>query len=362
MSLLASESVEHVPEEVLGLFLPIVLGFYRPEFLLLTTPNYLYNELFSPPGVPNETGYPDPTGNTTRIFRHSDHKREWTPTEWRKWCERGALAYGYEIQLGSIGWLGRPDPYQREAHEGGTLTAVFRRADDRVRALPTSSHSLDVSLHHVELTISQPQRDNFDRSELLPGSVPHRLIADHIHTAHASAGMPQAAEDILERVRDVFRVSPDNELSLEFIWLVNDVDVACGGVPRALVNALLSSPPVPTPEPTINGEAGPTGGTELEWEITQGSQSDLLTWIVLWRRWIPPTDLSSGPDNGTWDGTIEEDEYEWPADHNGSANSGFDEWPNWHTDVPARANDWGSSAQEETHANEWSSVDADPNV
>src|ERR1700761_123663 len=38
--------IEHLPEEVLITFAPILLGNYAPRLLLLTTPSYDFNECF----------------------------------------------------------------------------------------------------------------------------------------------------------------------------------------------------------------------------------------------------------------------------------------------------------------------------
>ena len=65
-----SLSIEHLTPELLPLFAPIILGHYRPRLLLLTTPNYAYNQRFSPPGKYSRKGHPDPTGRTSRVFRY----------------------------------------------------------------------------------------------------------------------------------------------------------------------------------------------------------------------------------------------------------------------------------------------------
>jgi hypothetical protein len=288
---------------VLGLFLPLVLGYYRPEYLLLTTPNYLFNELFSAPANPAPImnsdasvfiGFPDPTGKTSRIFRHPDHKREWTPTEWHEWCEEGARKHGYSVELSSVGWLGRPDPFGREVERGhgGSLTAVFRRTEERERVLPASfTRAMGDSV-----CASAPSATH-----------KHTLVAENLHTPHPDAGSPLPASHILSYVRGVFSQSPEHELPLNMIWLSNRIDVACGGSPRVLLDAFLTN------------ESQPEGRhEECEWVITQGSSSDLLSWFVLWRKWTQPPPLEGDTDvwaaeeaGGPLNGTTEEDEYEW---------------------------------------------------
>lgn len=293
--------------DVLELFLPLVLGYYRPEYLLLTTPNYLFNELFSAPA--NSTpimspdasvfiGFPDPTGTTSRIFRHPDHKREWTPTEWREWCEEGARKHGYSVEVSSVGWLGRPDPFGREVEggHGGSLTAVFHRIEERERGFPANFTRAVGDSVCASAPASQPSTAH-----------KHTLVAENLHTPHPDAGLPLPASRILSYVRDVFSQSPDNELPLDMIWLSNRIDVACGGSPRVLLDAFLTSESQPEDQ-----------HEECEWVITQGSSSDLLSWFVLWRRWTQPPLLEGNTD--VWateeagdplDETTEEDEYGW---------------------------------------------------
>ncbi|KAF8307327.1 hypothetical protein DL93DRAFT_2088050 [Clavulina sp. PMI_390] len=285
----STEVVEHIPENVLQLFLPLVLGYYRPAYLLLTTPNYLYNELFSPPGVPNETGYPDPTGKTDRVFRHFDHDREWTPSEWKEWCEAGAAPHGYDVEVDSIGYLGRPDPNGRSVEGGGTLTAVFRRRDPdaQQRIVPKELLERPMEALH-KASLSPPQ---------------HELLAEFVLPAHPSSGIAQPAEQILEKAREVFTISPQDTMALDELWRLNDVAVACGGMPRALIDAFVLNVPGPS--------------SELEWEMMQGSATDLLSWLVTWKKWVEPKFVEfSADDDGNarepWDGEVGDDEYDWP--------------------------------------------------
>ncbi|KAF9509810.1 hypothetical protein BS47DRAFT_1332094 [Hydnum rufescens UP504] len=269
----ATEVVEHLPSEILDQFFPVILGYYRPPLLLLTTPNYDFNALFTAPGH-TRSGYPDPTGDTHRIFRHDDHKREWTVSEWRTWCETGAYTYGYEIEVGALGVPIEDDPFGRTAFEVGkaSLTAVFRRLDDRPRVRP----------------VVQSQSGGSGSS-----GVKHVLVAEHIHHAHSGAGQPMEAEEIRNRVKAVLSTHTTNELDVESIWISRDVDVACGGSVPALISALLQSDP---------------DGSEPEWEITEGGR-DMLNWLVLWKNWVMPKEEDS---RGMWDqGGSEDEELDW---------------------------------------------------
>lgn len=60
---------------MLDSFLGLTLGVYHPEILIVTTPNCEYN-----------VNFPDLKYNTPEsIFRHDDHKFEWTRKEFEFW-------------------------------------------------------------------------------------------------------------------------------------------------------------------------------------------------------------------------------------------------------------------------------------
>lgn len=72
--IVASELLEHLDEETLQHFAPVVLGRYAPKLLIVTTPNFDFNRHFEAHGKAH--GFEDPTGRTTRRFRHDDHQFE----------------------------------------------------------------------------------------------------------------------------------------------------------------------------------------------------------------------------------------------------------------------------------------------
>ncbi|KAJ1024150.1 hypothetical protein NDA16_002989 [Ustilago loliicola] len=98
----ATEVIEHLDEPALQNFAPTVFGKYRPRIVLITTPNYCFNDNFGE-DLSTRPGFPDPTGRTDRVFRHEDHKFEFTPDEFKKWCETIADDFGYEVTIAGIG-------------------------------------------------------------------------------------------------------------------------------------------------------------------------------------------------------------------------------------------------------------------
>lgn len=74
-AIVCSEVIEHLPPHVLRNFLSITLGHYAPRILLVTTPNAEYNVHF------DALNY----GKPNAVFRHDDHKFEWTRKEFQEW-------------------------------------------------------------------------------------------------------------------------------------------------------------------------------------------------------------------------------------------------------------------------------------
>lgn len=205
-------------------------------------------------------------------------------SEWKEWCEEGARVWGYElVECGSVGFLGRRDPYGRSttAEGGGTLTAVFRRIETRDRVVYPPLRLIAPTQH------TPPAQ--------------HKLIATHNHPTHPLSGKPSPPSIVLECIRSTFSTSPENELRLDELWLSNGLDAKCGGMTRALIDALLLPPPPSPPgaSPSTSSSSTPsmqstsTTPPELEWEITQGNPADPLTWLLKWMKWAPPPTSSS---------------------------------------------------------------------
>ncbi|EKM58234.1 uncharacterized protein PHACADRAFT_116997, partial [Phanerochaete carnosa HHB-10118-sp] len=118
--IISTEVIEHLPEGVLPEFAPMLLGVYHPHLLLITTPSYDYNARFTAPDAPPSArrGFPDPTGRTNRIFRHHDHKFEWTVQEFRVWCEAAAREWGYDVTVSGVGRAQEKDKWGRDDELG----------------------------------------------------------------------------------------------------------------------------------------------------------------------------------------------------------------------------------------------------
>jgi 3' terminal RNA ribose 2'-O-methyltransferase Hen1 len=83
------EVIEHLDPPRLAAFERVIFEFARPQMVILTTPNREYNVRF-------ETL---PAGK----FRHSDHRFEWTRSEFQTWAVSIAERFGYEVRFLPIG-------------------------------------------------------------------------------------------------------------------------------------------------------------------------------------------------------------------------------------------------------------------
>mgnify|MGYP005862306415 CR=1 FL=1 len=101
------ETIEHVRPEQLSKVELAVFGQYRPDCLLMTTPNREYNPLL---------------GQAPGELRDPDHKFEWDRVKFQRWARGVADRNGYDVEFGGIGEF-VPDA----GHP--TQTAFFTRKD-----------------------------------------------------------------------------------------------------------------------------------------------------------------------------------------------------------------------------------------
>lgn len=105
---LLMEVIEHLDADRLPDLVSAVFGHACPRRVLVTTPNAEYNAVWdSLPGG---------------VFRHDDHRFEWTRAQFETWAESVATRFGYAVTFSGIGEV---DPQGRGTP---TQTAVFDRA------------------------------------------------------------------------------------------------------------------------------------------------------------------------------------------------------------------------------------------
>ena len=235
--------VEHLPDDVLLEFCPMILGRYSPRLFLLTTPCYDFNQLFTPPAnlqpqdlspdssvharsppIVREGGFLDPTGRTTRVFRHSDHKFEWTRDEFTRWCTSQAEQWGYDVECGGLGRAMDADPWGRDlaphSADGGahphplraTSTAVFRRRADRAHAGPETNTTTTTTAHERILALA--------------------------HAAHPASNRPKPPSEIRAAVQACLRSAGAGAAEVADLWVDDALACACGGTLEALFAAV----------------------------------------------------------------------------------------------------------------------------
>ncbi|KZT52211.1 hypothetical protein CALCODRAFT_441923 [Calocera cornea HHB12733] len=319
--MVAMEVIEHLPEDVLPHFAPMILGCYKPKCLLVTTPNFSFNVLFTKPGCVDPGAFPDPTGRTNRHFRHDDHKFEWTEDEFRQWCEDAATAFGYDVEVGGVGEPIADDPYGRPA-PFASQTAVFRRKD------PLSKHP-------------RPAPSVRDIA-----AAPHILTACHIHEAHPSAGIRQPLHEIRRRICEALDESQYGDTTIRELWNDWKIPFMCGGSLACLLETIQE------------------GGSDWEVKATDESRRNRTATEVIWKAFVPKVSTEPEYDHESSDvSEIDVDPYDseehdekWPAPHNTSvALTESNDW-GWGADtagVPesggwGAAQDWGTDIDDTT--------------
>jgi small RNA 2'-O-methyltransferase len=187
---------------------------------LFTTPSYDFNARFRPPGD-EDWGFPDPTGRTTRIFRHPDHKFEWTVDECVEWCKVAAEQWGYEVVVDGVGRSLTKDPWGRE---GDTIRAsqviTFRRreGDEWVRKRASK---------YAEWASR--------RKEPIP---PHELLATHRFEAHAGAEKPASRQEIIAAVKTTIQEIGTQVVTIFELWREDSISTICAGWMEVLLDIL----------------------------------------------------------------------------------------------------------------------------
>lgn len=218
--IVATEVIEHLPEDVLTSFAPILLGNYAPRLLLLTTPSYEFNTCFSAPGD-HKWGFPDPSLRTDRVFRHHDHRFEWTVDECVAWCRAAAEDWGYEVIIDGIGRSTTKDPWGRDGDKVRASQAVtFRRREGSEWAARRATRYAGWAAERVE------------------GGQPHKLLGTHNYPAHATAEKPASREDIVAAIKIAVQTIGAANVTIFELWREEAISSACGGWLEVLIDVV----------------------------------------------------------------------------------------------------------------------------
>ena len=85
------EVIEHLELDRLPALERVIFEYARPKTVIVTTPNRDYNAKFA--------------NLAAGKLRHSDHRFEWTRTEFATWCTQVAERFGYQVNIQPIGAL-----------------------------------------------------------------------------------------------------------------------------------------------------------------------------------------------------------------------------------------------------------------
>ncbi|KAF8273287.1 hypothetical protein EI94DRAFT_1716305 [Lactarius quietus] len=218
--LMHGSRIEHLSDDVLTSFAPMLLGNYAPRLLLLTTPCYDFNSCFSAPGD-FKWGYPDPTMRTDRLFRHENHKFEWTVDECVEWCRAAAAEWGYEVIIDGIGRSTTKDPWGRGGDKVRATQAVtFRRREGSEWDTRRATRYAEWAAGRVEQGQS------------------HNLLATHHYEAHATAEKPASREDIAAAIKTAIQTIGTADITIFELWREEPVASSCGGWLEVLVDVV----------------------------------------------------------------------------------------------------------------------------
>ncbi|CAN1150800.1 Small RNA 2'-O-methyltransferase [Linum perenne] len=119
------EVIEHMEEEEARLFGDVVLSYFRPRILIVSTPNYEYNVILQRSSVPgSQDEDPDEKSQSQSQsikFRNLDHKFEWTRQQFNEWACQLGDKHDYEVEFGGVGGAGDVEPGY------ASQIAVFKR-------------------------------------------------------------------------------------------------------------------------------------------------------------------------------------------------------------------------------------------
>jgi 3' terminal RNA ribose 2'-O-methyltransferase Hen1 len=100
------EVIEHLDEERLPAMEKVVFRNAKPGTVVLSTPNAEYNVVYE--------------RLDADLFRHEDHRFEWTREEFKAWCNKVSIEYGYVVAIFPVG-------EEEEGIGAPSQMAVFKR-------------------------------------------------------------------------------------------------------------------------------------------------------------------------------------------------------------------------------------------
>ncbi|KAK1277087.1 Small RNA 2'-O-methyltransferase [Acorus gramineus] len=116
------EVIEHMEEDQAHMFGDVVLGYFCPHTLIVSTPNYEYNPILQKTSLPDKDDDMDEKSQTSQCrFRNHDHKFEWTREQFEHWASNLAVTHNYGVEFGGVGGSEGVEP------GFASQIAIFRR-------------------------------------------------------------------------------------------------------------------------------------------------------------------------------------------------------------------------------------------
>lgn len=116
-------------EDQAWLFGDVVLSYFRPKILIVSTPNYEYNVILQRSNLSSQEDDPDDKSQSqTCKFRNHDHKFEWTREQFNHWASELAKKHNYSVEFSGVGGSGDVEPgfaSQIAVFRMGATTTLF---------------------------------------------------------------------------------------------------------------------------------------------------------------------------------------------------------------------------------------------
>ncbi|XP_062093293.1 small RNA 2'-O-methyltransferase [Humulus lupulus] len=105
------EVIEHMEEDQAWLFGDVVLSYFCPKILIVSTPNYEYNVILQRSNLSNQEEDPEDKAQSQACkFRNHDHKFEWTREQFEQWASDLATKHNYSVEFSGVGGSGDMEP------------------------------------------------------------------------------------------------------------------------------------------------------------------------------------------------------------------------------------------------------------
>ncbi|KAK1369095.1 Small RNA 2'-O-methyltransferase [Heracleum sosnowskyi] len=133
------EVIEHMEEDQAFLFGDVVLRFFCPKVLIVSTPNFEYNVILHKSTVQGQEDDPDEKNQSqSSKFRNHDHKFEWTREQFNDWASKLAEKHNYSVTFSGVGGVDGVEPGY------ASQIAVFRRGGDNFPEYVNINHHYNV--------------------------------------------------------------------------------------------------------------------------------------------------------------------------------------------------------------------------